>query len=932
MKKRNFLYLLLLLNQLADGRQFQKASAVKKAIESAGGNEKVIKRTLSELPTFNFPVECSIYNAYKQTTWLGAAENIEGDEAEYSISCARHQTIEGGSGQFEATLVINSRAPEKAHLFMNKGEPSYSLHAENPLRGKACKIMEEHNSNPLIVLKASPNDLYYFSEILLDDKGRVSDVVSLSRYSFDSDEIIHHVVSYRGKLYVFHSKNKFGQDSSSKITVLSITLDHVEIADGKKEKIVDGKKVIGADGRPEMVEDKKRFSSHKISVVAEKEVNKLDAVFTRDGQSEISQLGPEIKTIEYDNKLIAAFSVQSKQGSAACGLVRLEVQEKPKEESEDVNESEKEELVAESDPEGTRAPEEDPEDSKENKVDLKHDLVLLSVVPEDLDLARLPFCTVNGAVALPKELAVMSTSTAADYLMYAVGDQVTAVPVDKDGVVVTKGLMENNYSSQRFLNRSYKKGEGSNLVSTLKFPYEIETLQVVGDSVYVQDKVRAGIYSYRALFNEDGSIGGWCEGEKISSAEGENVRFISGMKAYSWYGVRGDSSYSYNQTVWESSTDSIAEFVDAVNQSLPQDISGVQGLSSLVCNKLYQPRDLLVATGYEHAVYGHIAGEASKVMSAQVVALPDAGALVTAEVAGVLGGGQEWLLLGGVGGLYGYASSDGSGFGVIDGIDDLFTSERSWRKIGDFSFVRKVVKDKTEEDLVYVVTSQGVYKTRINQSSFTSPQVEKVFDSSIIGGRFDYVSDLIVDREFAIVGTSKGLYVIEDMNDPSKTYKLHLDGTVGSVAQITALKGSKDFDNVYILSNNQQRQMSSVHRIVVRNKECKLFADCTHQHGNSEFGIRGAFLSMESTCSSFFSNGSWNVKMNYPYKDERRSIMCYSSGIRSGVDTIRTANRNNLQSMYLSCVEGSQNIGGMVHNSALGCWIIFGDFGLRILS
>jgi hypothetical protein len=170
------------------------------------------------------------------------------------------------------------------------------------------------------------------------------------------------------------------------------------------------------------------------------------------------------------------------------------------------------------------------------------------------------------------------------------------------------------------------------------------------------------------------------------------------------------------------------------------------------------------------------------------------------------------------------------------------------------------------------------------------------------------------------------------MNDASQAYRLELDGAVGSVNQITALKGSKKFDNIYILSTNQQKQVSLVHRVVVRNKECTLFADCTHQHGSDDFGTRGAFLSMESTCSSFYSNGSWNVKMNYPYKNERKAIMFYTSGIRSGLDTIRTANRNNLSNMYLSCVEGSQNIAGMVHNSALGCWIIFGDFGLRILS
>jgi hypothetical protein len=1083
MKKRSFLYLLLLLNERADSRQFQKALNFKKIIEKTDNGTTLTKRDLKSEPTFNFPIECSIENGYHQTTWLGAAQNVEGAEAEYSISCARHQTIEGNHGEYEVALVINPRAPKRAHIFTSK---THALNAENPLHGKACKIMAEYNTSPLIVLKDSPNDLYYFSEILLAKNSEQDDVVSLSRYSFDKEEIIHHVAAHQDNIYVFHSKGEFGANDTARITVLHIFLDPVEIVEGTKKKIENGKEVLDENGKPVMEDDKRQFARHVMSIIASQKIKKYNAAFVGEGGLPLLKFGSEIKTVEFDNKLFAAFSVTPAHGAFASGLVQISLKEIPKldpvmvrksneliekcikkapkaialmknklpilkqsvaeiilkyntkpveeiesqgevqdnmqpqisdqseiesqiefqdksevesqveektisEEAHDFQASEEilvkesyqiesalpkltgkiekeleqvdkqffekgpeqiasleESIVSsESDALATTAKVEDAKSQPAKPIKnlpsiqlnmslienaLKYDVVFTSVILDKSEIAGLPFCSGHGNAVVPKKLVSMSTSTGSQYLVYVFNNQITALPIDKNGKIILKGAVEDFYSSGNFIQRTHKRGGDHSLISSLKLFHEIKNIQIVGDTIYIQDTFNQEVYSYRALFDENGAIYDWCASERFEGNEGENIRLVSGQKAYSWYGICQDSSYSFNQMLWETSTRSMAEFVEAVNQSLPQHCSGVQGFVSLTCNTLYQPRHLIAATGYQHAVFGFVMEDKFKMVDPQVIAIPEAGALVTAAIIGSMENEQEWLLLGGVGGLYGYAANDGSGFKVVERIDDIFTPERSWNKIGNFSFVKKIVKDKNNHEIAYIVTTQGVYKIFADKNMFTHPRIEKIFDSAILGGRFDYVSDIIVDEEFAIVGTSKGLFVIEDMTKATNPYALELDGRVGSVAQITAVKGSKKFDNVYVLTNNNRSQTSSVYRIVVRDKKCTLFPDCVNQYGEPNQGIRGAFLNMESSCSAFFSNGSWNVRMNYPYKDEQRAIMCYNSHIRSGVDTIRTANRNNLNSMYLSCVKGSQNIAGMQHDPVLGCWVIFGDFGLRILS
>ena len=970
-----------------------------------------IKQAQQSATTFDFPVSCSAYNSYHQVAWLGAGEKIEGENAEYSVSCARHMTIEGSFKGGEALPIISPRAMKKTHLFTNSVRKPVEFDIDNPFYGAACKLMVLHTTLPVVVLKDSPNSLYVLSDQFIDEKTMEREGVTIvSSFTFNKNEVIHHVVSHANSLYVFHAQGDFGADETSRITVLGIEPDRLKVEDREQP-----------------------FVFHRIWTMASRQIQKNDSVLMADSQQPLAAFGSKIKTVEYDGRLFVGFSVTADSSGSACGLVRLGVRRKEKKkapekasdaavESKEVvqaeqvptdsstpvvtqEEGKKEELVVEAPVEVDTAAvepaaqepdtasevtpvvesvetiesvepvesmetieavdgavtsveaaaEEKPEEEKvllpetfdildEN---LDHEVLVISVLPEAMhNKSLLPFYASRGQTVSISNLSAMYTSTAMSCLIFATDHEVSTLPLNSQGLVVTQGFIEDYFSGSNFISRSYKpdaddlradqKRSVQTTITSFNVPQTIQDIQVAGDAVYIRYNDHKGVYSYRALFNDNGSIAGWQESERFARNKKVDFFFVGHQLPFTWYGYHDKKSCFFEQSMWEISTKLTEEFLSAVEQTLPQESYGVQGLQSLSCNELYTTRSALVATGYEGAVYGSFVlhDEAVEAINVRAIKIPGSGALVASAIASNMNEQQEWLLLGGVGGLYAQATADGSGFGVIESIDDLFTNDRSWRKIGNLTFVQKIVKNKLTDDFVYVVAQGGLYKVSMNQNMFTEPKVEQIFNAMSLGSKYDYVSDFFVDDNFVLVGTSKGLYAIDDVSKKESAYKIDLDGTVGAVVQMTSCRRSQDFDNLYVLSNDQFKQLSKVHRVVVKNKKCTLFADCTvEEFQKKNVGIKGSFLDMATACSSFYSNGTWYVKMNYPsYKREHEAIQCYQSGLKSGLDTVRTANRNLLRNMNLRSIDGAKNIAGMMHENILGCWIVFGDFGLRILS
>lgn len=1028
MKKGKILYILLFLNQFALGRVFVK-------------QDKKDAKT-----TFDFSVSCSAYNRVHQVAWLGAGENVEGDDAQYSISVARYMSMEGSGSFGEVVPIISPRAMEKTNLFTNSRKKPYELDVPNPLRGKACKLMMLYETVPVVVLKDEPNSLYLLSEIFVDSEGNRDGGSSISCFSFNEKEIIYHIAQYRQYLFVFHAQGEFGKDETSRVTVLQA--DH---------------------GQTLKKDNQTPYVYHTFQTVASHKIQKDNAVLMGDAGLPLAALGTEVKAVEYGGKLYVAFSIKTDKQGTGCSLIEMSLEQKEhrykgfgwlsyeetvevarehaqlidheevdnsvlqvikeqferqskdddfdnqkenlysemleslsdqeiidtvkdcwkarKKEEEERKKAEAEKAAAQqegkedaskedgtqqeqvSKPEESDAKEEASKEDEQGKVEVKTDavqsvqkeeketkeekieevveegytvkdgellykIVFTSPLPEEArDRDRLPFYLANGESIAAGGLAPMFTSTGLSYLVYASGSTISTLAFDNDGLSLLKGDTQDGFSHDHFLNRKYKRGGNSRLLTTYELPHAVADIQVRGDAIYVRDAHRPGVFSYRVIFNEQGLVEGWAATEHCVSDKHVDNFYVSTQGPFAWYGCKEPNGYAFHQMMWEQSTDIIDEFVEAVNQVLPKENYGVQGLFSLQCNELYTPQGFLVATGYEHVVVGFVDKvDGRTALEVQVESLFGAGAIVSAEVVQNIDEQSEWLVVGGVGGLYANVTASILGFGVVNSLGDVFSQNGSWKKIGDFSFVKKIIKDAYFVNRMYVVANDGVYKVDVGKDMFAKPQIIKLFDASQIGGRFDHVTDLFVDRDFAIIGTSKGLYVLNSLSGLEKAEKLSLDGTVGAVCKIISVAGSEKLDNLYVVSNDPYRQSSKLHRLVIKNKQCTLFLDGKYRDlQNRSSTTRGSFLDMNTTCSSFFSNGAWNVKMNFPYKNEFKAIQCYQ-GVRSGTDTLRDAHRGSLKNVYLSYVEGAQNIGGMIHDKNLGCWMIFGDNGIRILS
>jgi hypothetical protein len=997
MKTGKFLYLTLLLGHCLQARVF-----VKGAQQAA--------------TTFDFPVGCSAYNSYHQVAWLGAAEKTQGDDAEYAVSCARHMTIEGSVQGGEALPIISPRAMKKTHLFTNSVRRPVEFDVDNPVYGAACKLLVLHTTLPVVVLKDRPNSLYLLSDQFIDEKTMEREGLTVvSSFSFNPNEIIHHVVSHANSLYVFHAQGEFGADETSRVTVIGVEPDRLKVDDREQP-----------------------FVFHRMQMMASCQIQKNNRVLMGDNIVPLAALGLPIKTTEHDGKLFAAFSVTADTSGFASSLVRMGIRRKEKKKEQEsatiiqqdaepaATESKEEAAVAaqteavESD--SVQAIIADAESRKESLIEpvgegqlvqesafettpasaneailtseaeaisapgneavltpaaeavlaavvvqeqsaektellpetfdidaaaLDYEVVVSSVIAEHTGgLFDLPCFTSLGQTITPVGLSAIYTSTAMSCLIFSTEYEVFTIPVNADGNVVARGYVEDYFSGSAFISRSYKpdadnlradqKRSVQSTISAFNVPHKIKEIQIAGDVIYIKYENCPGVDAYRALFNEDGSIGGWSQSVGFARDKKVDFFYIGQQLPLVWYGYHDNGSCTFEQSMWELATPRTREFFAAVQQALPQSSYGVQAVHALSCNHLYETRHGIVATGYECAVYGSldVVDSAIADVQAHVITIPNSGALVAAAVGANIEEKQEWLLLGGVGGLYAYAAADSAGFGLIDSMDNLFSQGNSWQKIGNLSFVKKIIRDKLSDDFVYVVAKGGLYKVSMNQKMFAEPKVEQLFNTMNIGSKFDYVSDCFIDGDFAILGTSQGLYAIDNLGNRDSIYKIDLDCSIGGVTQISACRGSQHFDNLYVLSNDQFKQKGRLHRLVVKNKKCTLFADCTQEEfSRRNVGVKGSFLEMETACSSFYSNGTWYIKINYPsYKREHEAIQCYQSGLRSGVDTVRTANRSLLRNMSLRSIDGAKNIAGMMHDPILGCWIVFGDFGLRILS
>ena len=249
-----------------------------------------------------------------------------------------------------------------------------------------------------------------------------------------------------------------------------------------------------------------------------------------DSPKALAGIGSCVKSIEHGNNLYMAFQLQSASGGAGDGLVQVtlkakEKAEKPSEKKADTKtktvEKEEEKEILEIDDSENKT--EEASEQKEKSLEINYDalsseVVFTSCIPdESLNKEELLFYVANGAMMDLSDLATMSTSTALDYIIASSGHHVFVCPLDENGKILSAGVVEDFYSNPNFINRKHKSGGQVPFIRSFDVEHTIQSLQVVGDTIYIKHKNIPGVYSYRAVFNDDGSIGGWATSEHFAA-------------------------------------------------------------------------------------------------------------------------------------------------------------------------------------------------------------------------------------------------------------------------------------------------------------------------------------------------------------------------------------------------------------------------------
>lgn len=182
-----------------------------------------------------------------------------------------------------------------------------------------------------------------------------------------------------------------------------------------------------------------------------------------------------------------------------------------------------------------------------------------------------------------------------------------------------------------------------------------------------------------------------------------------------------------------------------------------------------------------------------------------------------------WLFVGGIGGLAVLADEDGAGWGLLG---DKFTGLRagmSFKTIGNYSFIRKLMADN---GYLYVLSDSTLDRINLEASDFatgdlavtTVATAEKLSVKSLV--------DFVVSDSFVLLGTTNGLFTlsnngnIQTVNSNAEWEAVDLPEGLACISQIYPISQTllpQDVaryqgGNIYVLDTDPGKNRSMVHR------------------------------------------------------------------------------------------------------------------------
>ena len=493
----------------------------------------------------------------------------------------------------------------------------------------------------------------------------------------------------------------------------------------------------------------------------------------------------------------------------------------------------------------------------------------------------------------------------------------------------------------------------------LDAPNSIESLYSLGDCVYIvigeaynSATQQPGTFKSQALFAKDGHIIGWTPWTRVLGSDQQmNYSMVSYDTISGFYisSLDGTNFKSVYQTTFTTSSN-LAPFLTTAQSA----IGAVQGMFNFPqqTSGFNNAISLLISTGYNNVTIGQTGYVSSSSFQVNPMSSSDVisfsgdtinnhRSLIAAEIAH--NSTNHWIFVGGASGVS-VLTGDTTGYTWDAGLANLSTnpfSGETWKIVGDFSSVKKLVWDQT---YLYVMTKTELYQIALDPNKFkatpTAALNATLITSSTNVSANSFFLDMIIDNGFCLIGTTNGLF---SLNLPSgQATKINIPDGLNCASQLIVSSPSnhptkefKSLSNLTVLNNSFGTQQARINRFVIQDSVVLPFDDFLAGQISSGIitGNPTSFVRFNDYMSSYFTDGTWNLASTYFQGINQPSntqatplVQQLIAGISAGTSSSSVI--MGMASSYapLTFLRGAINQTSLVRESTSGSLLINGNF------
>jgi hypothetical protein len=414
---------------------------------------------------------------------------------------------------------------------------------------------------------------------------------------------------------------------------------------------------------------------------------------------------------------------------------------------------------------------------------------------------------------------------------------------------------------------------------------DITSIMVYGDTVYAVVTLAdadhtSGIYQSQAIFNSLGLIKEWTYWRRVYSSFTDYIYGASLNQATGTLviltGTSPENIHTVKRTVWKNDPEGHSKnLANWLNSIFPSERGGIQGLHDIpVQTPGLKNISLVIATGYKqialaqtgvrNETYGNLKPLTQNELASNPkhytngIITPDSynsDGTIESDIytnAIVISGGAldelniiktaaitSWdyagyIFVGGTHGLAILLNDQGYSFdarkGIANNLLGLKNTEAIFKKIGAYSFIRKLICDH-EAGLLYVISDTGLDRIDLKNSDFATDTIAVTRLVTYNDINNSIIFDAVISRSICILATSYGLYFSDtsanirtaqnstdlqwhyvDLPEGLPTTRqIYCVSATGLEEDITSYTGG----NIYVLNTDQSKQKAQVYRFTV---------------------------------------------------------------------------------------------------------------------